>query len=97
VKGGVIVEIFNDKFGIDLRACVEELKKHVNLVGVQINMHESKKPWHKLGFKYETMFNMCQTLLNISDDDFIKLNESAGGKVSNGLSFDDFLVLSENT
>lgn len=104
IKGGIQCETFGDTFSIvyfagfeekdrnkgHARRCIKALKTHLNLVGVQIDIFNKREPWQALGFTTESMLNLVPLLLDISQDEFLKLNEKGGGKHSeDGLSLED--------
>lgn len=100
VKGGVIVELFDDHaFGIiyfasiekqfrrlgHLKRLISEIKNDIKIIGVQVNMHDNFDLWRSVGFdKGERMINMCQTLLCLEKEELDTIFAKAGAKQNDG-------------
>jgi hypothetical protein len=108
VKGGVIAETYGDLFTIIqfaafeekdqnkgyASACIKALKKQCkNIVGVQIDFMQPTNFWQKHGFITQVTFNLCPTLINITEKEFTEINITAGGKENQGLSLADLAEL----
>ena len=94
-KGGVLIDSFckvdlkcvmfaafeekNRRKGY-LRACIEFGKKSdLDIVVVELNLHDNTEPWKKLGYKYVGMFSMCLCCTNRKLD-FVNYDVTIGAE-----------------